>query len=349
MSGVVMIIGGVIAVGIATFILEVALAVQKFETRPSTWLAAGVQRMHDGVWYAGYVLGMAADVLGFVRRFAIMIRDVFFDWIPREIIEKALTDFKQLFYQTVTVPTAFFKGLYEAICLAASPLFASTVFTFGAVACVVTLELLALVAPPSVTILAPSSMLLSSANWTYQILYNIVYTVISFLDIFRFAWRFAVWMREYFFPWLSLEQVGVAVENLNRGLMAWMTVWMGPVAGFWKAYGETIARSASVEWTLVGLTSCFAGLTVRRLLAEVDWTENDKTDDVDSEEIDDDDDDSDDSQTCGVVNAALGQHRRGSGDLENDELNGVDNLHYDPSSAAGATQTRSQSAGSLTT
>jgi len=115
-------IGGVIATGILLFVLEVVCILRQAPHRPSTVLRTAAKVGYDGLHWLGHLLGIFFDLFGFVRRLLLKLRELFFKWIPKEVIIQAHADLKQSLGDLLAVPAGFFRGLWASILAATVPL-----------------------------------------------------------------------------------------------------------------------------------------------------------------------------------------------------------------------------------
>lgn len=116
------IIGGIIAAGILLFVIEVVCVLRQAPHRPSTVLRTAAKLGYDGLHWLGHLLGIFFDLFGFVRRLLLKLRELFFKWIPKEVILQAHADLKQSYGDVLAVPAGFFRGLWASIMAATVPL-----------------------------------------------------------------------------------------------------------------------------------------------------------------------------------------------------------------------------------
>ena len=112
-------------------VAEVLCAMMQLEIRPSYMLRLAARNMG---WFFGIVgefLGRIADVTSAFRRLVILIHDLFFQWIPVELVRQALRDLSAATRALVTTPMEFFYGIGRGLMAATLPLIATATFAVG--------------------------------------------------------------------------------------------------------------------------------------------------------------------------------------------------------------------------
>lgn len=99
-----LVITAIVSSLILLYVIEVACRLKKTTHRPSTIIARIATHLYDTLHFLAYTIGLLFDLFGFVRRPVHRIRDLFFQWIPREVIEEAYRDLKAGFGQCFRVP-----------------------------------------------------------------------------------------------------------------------------------------------------------------------------------------------------------------------------------------------------
>jgi len=173
-----------VVTGIALFVAEVR-AIMRHSTRPSAHLktfGAWAYRMAEG---AAAFLGIFLDLFGGLRRLVHWVRDTFFRFIPKEVIEEAWRELKAGVKEIGKAPWGFVVGLYNSVRAAALP-WLSGFFLFVALvvsptAWEVALRLL------GVERWLPSVLLVRLATWLYDAFFGLGGILVGLKDLKRLA------------------------------------------------------------------------------------------------------------------------------------------------------------------
>jgi hypothetical protein len=196
----------------ALFVAEVAaIMLKKPAGRPSSHLKAlgsWLYRVGEGL---GTLVGFFADLLGGLKRFVFWIRDTFFRFIPKEVLEEAWRDLKAGIKAITHAPLGFFWGLYDSICAAALPWLSAGVLFVAFVVSPVALEVALRLA--GVEAWLPSALLMGIGTR----LYNGFFGVGGLLEAFKDLKRLAIVVVSRLFGWVPIELITNSTNAIWAG------------------------------------------------------------------------------------------------------------------------------------
>lgn len=197
---------------VIVFVVEVAMIMNKSEKRPSTGLAYIGRQLYAGFAHLATFLSILADVFGFVRRFVLWVRSIFFKWIPREIILQALHDLGKALGQVLQSPKGFFVGLWKGVKDATLPwltgLFLFLMFVVAPLFWEVALLLLGSVYRPSTFLFWIGGLL------KHKVFYPLGYLISSLKDLPTFLKAVVGPIFQLLFGWIPTEAIDESVHNL---------------------------------------------------------------------------------------------------------------------------------------
>jgi hypothetical protein len=124
--------------------VEVACAMGQATWKPSVVLMVVATFLYNCALGLGRLLAHLSDVFSFFRRIVFWIRDVFFRFVPIDVILTALHDLQKPIHILVRVPLAFGRGVLEGLMEATVPIIASGTFLVGTLFFLVLWESLAI-------------------------------------------------------------------------------------------------------------------------------------------------------------------------------------------------------------
>jgi len=99
----------------ALIVLEIVQLMRQAPHRPSAGLTAAATGLRAGLrWFYGRLL-LLANIGSFLRTLVHMLRDLFFRFVPREIIEQALRDLGAAFKAVFRAPWGAVEGAWDAM------------------------------------------------------------------------------------------------------------------------------------------------------------------------------------------------------------------------------------------
>lgn len=124
-----------------TFVVELVLAMKHKEgSRPSTWLAFLATTLRQFFFNLGRFLAMLPDVFGWLRRLGLLIRDLFFRWVPRAVAEKAVDDLQRALTACFKTPLGYVEGVWDGLMAVRIPWLSWPLFFGGSVVVLFLLE-----------------------------------------------------------------------------------------------------------------------------------------------------------------------------------------------------------------
>jgi hypothetical protein len=213
----------VVASGITAFtgviVAEIGLIMRKSDHRPSTMLLAFATGSRELLAAFNKRLIWLFDLLHFIHNAVVWVRDVFFKWVPREVIEQALRDLGRAWRATLRIPIGIFDGIYEGMLTVKSQLLAGSLFT---VLCALSPGLLevSLLAAGAET--RPSTVCIRIGIWLYELAFAVFNLVYYLGDFFEFVARIS----KLFFASLPIE----VIRNATKAVYAngWTMVSAAP-------------------------------------------------------------------------------------------------------------------------
>jgi hypothetical protein len=286
-------IGVTLLAGLGLFVAEVATIIAKSEHRPSVYLTLLGRRLYDLFWGLATLMGIFADVFGFVRRFILWLRDTFFRFIPREAILQALADLRAAFREITRSPLGFFSGLYASILDAALPWLSVTLLLTSFVVAPVVLEVLLYVADvqtrPS-TIMAATALLAYNGFWRVGNIPN------HFRNLKALVMAIVEPLFALLFGWVPKEAIQVSTQSVlkeagelafaPKGLYDGFKAAVGmDVGDLWKIHGEPLTAILLVAVGLAVMVFCLKKYPPQPIVAVA---LDDRSEDDDDEDGDDD-------------------------------------------------------------
>jgi hypothetical protein len=186
----------------ALFVAEVAaIMFRKPAFRPSSHLkavGAWLYRVAEGL---GTLVGFFTDLLGGLKCLVFWIRDTFFKFIPKEVIEEAWRDLRAALKEITHAPLGFFWGLYDSICAAALPWLSAGVLFVAVVVSPVAMEV-------ALRLAGVESWLPSALLWGLGTrLYAGFFGVGGLLEAFKDLKRLAIVVVSRLFGWVPLDLI----------------------------------------------------------------------------------------------------------------------------------------------
>ena len=130
-----------VVVSALAFVVEVVCIIAKSETRPSTLIAALGTNLSLLYEKAVYFLVLATDITKFIKRFVIVLRDLCFRFIPREVFIEAYNGLRTANRILWLAPLGALRGLSHGLAEVSSPVLALIVVALCALITPVALEL----------------------------------------------------------------------------------------------------------------------------------------------------------------------------------------------------------------
>ncbi len=244
------------ATAVVLFILELALLMGDVAWRPSTVLLVVTGKTRQGLYHVFLGLCMLADVFGFVRRFALLMRDLFFQWIPRDKLLQALRDLGAAFGSIWRVPMGALDGIWDGISDARSPLIAAVLVGVAVLVTPVALELLA--DTLGWDSLRQTLWYNTVATWVYAPFWELGHA----LEYFGNVRELVVRILSLLFGWVPLAKLRATTTLVYHSL--WSAV-SSPAAGLRDGFCSVVPCalppvSASVVWAIVVLAVLVPGI-----------------------------------------------------------------------------------------
>jgi len=225
---------------IILFVMEVAAIVAKSEHRPSVYVRALARLTYNFFWGVANLLGIFADVFGFVRRFVLWLRDTFFRFIPREAILQAYHELRSAFKELVRAPLGFFRGLYDSVLAATLPWLSATILLLAFVVTPVVVEILLFMTGFETR---PSTLLASWAVSGYNFFWAIGNFPSHFANLKALVLAIVEPLFARFFGWIPVEVVRNSTHNVLKESWSFVSAVRGLADGVKGIDGvETIAE-----------------------------------------------------------------------------------------------------------
>lgn len=125
--------GACIVAALLLVAVEVACAVLQVEVRPSYLLRLVARNTGWLFGLVGEFLAKIADVFSAFRRLVLFLHELFFRWIPVELVRQALRDLSTAIRDLLTAPMELFYGVGRGLMAATLPLVATTTFLVGSI------------------------------------------------------------------------------------------------------------------------------------------------------------------------------------------------------------------------
>jgi len=243
-------LGGVLAL---LYVLEVALLLKGVTVRPSTVLAAFAGHARSLLGRVVYVLGLVTDLARFIKEALLLLRDLFFRFVPREIILQAWRDLGAAFGALARVPLGAWDGFTRALGAVSMPWLTVILAVLATAVAPVVAELVAM--SLGWDALRLTGFTHTAAAWLFAVGQEVGYALHYFVDLRDLAVRVV----SFLFGWLPVKTLRQATNAVYDGLWAVVTA---PVLGF----GKGVSLLTNVP---VGLLA--GRLTVGVILVAIVW------------------------------------------------------------------------------
>jgi hypothetical protein len=246
-------VAALVATALALVFVEVFAVVRQWSYRPSVLLRRLASALRHVFGRVGETLARLADVVSFFRHLVLLVRDLFFRFVPVEVVLQALRDLSEATGAVLKTPMEFFAGVYRGLVAAAMPLVATTTFFVASMVGVIVWE--------TVTMLGGwegarlSTWLAAAVAWMRTVAWSLGYGVTSlFTDLWGLLGRIVARLIAVPFPRVkeALEALLHSTHNVTLVLGDVRVGTLDALPPTWRD-NAWLGFGAQVALVLVGL------------------------------------------------------------------------------------------------
>lgn len=209
-----LLLGLAAAAAVTIFVLEVAalmLLGADSRTRPSVAIAALAGLVRSGFYYAYYLACLVTDVPRFLKDAALLVRDLFFRFVPREVIFKAWGDLSLAYKALRQAPLGIVDGLRDGLKEVKVPILSILLVLFTSLLAPVIVELVLMA-------LGVETRLTTVTHWLAEQLFYVGHQSVYF---FHYVWNLkdlVVDFLAHVLTWIDVPVIRRTTYDVYHGL-----------------------------------------------------------------------------------------------------------------------------------